>query len=86
MQTRDRIHRLIDELPDDELSAVERFLVERRTADDPLRRALANAPEEDEPLTAKEAAAIEEGYRDLAAGRVVSNDELWRRLGHDPTG
>lgn len=83
MQTRERIHQIIDSLPDSELPEIEDFLAQRRTADDPFLRALANAPEDDEPLTPEDIAAIEEGLADLAAGRVISNDELWRRLGHD---
>lgn len=86
MPTRDRLHALIDDLPEGELPAVERFLAERGASDSALLRALATAPEDDEPLTPEDEAAIEEGYRDLAAGNVVSNDELWRRLGHAPNG
>ena len=86
MQTRDRIHRLIDELPEAELPAVERFLAERDAGASAFRRALANAPEEDEPVTPEEEAAIEEAYADLAAGGGIPDDELWRRLGHAPAG
>ena len=46
---------------------------------------LAKAPEDDEPLTAEDIAAIEEGLRDVEAGRLIPDDELWRRLGHAPT-
>lgn len=96
MQTRDRLHRLIDELPEAELPAVERLPAERgddrleralgKAPDDPFLRALADAPEDDEPLTPEDEAAIDEAYRDVAAGRVMSDDELWRRLGHAPRG
>lgn len=86
MQTRDRLHALVDDLPEGALPEVERFLSERGASVDPFLQALANAPEDDEPLTPEDEAAIEEGYRDLAAGNVVSNDELWRRLGHAPNG
>jgi len=97
MQTRDRLHRLIDELPDAELPEVERLLAGHGGNDslrralakfpnDPLLRALADAPEDDEPLTPEEAAAIEEARRSVAAGRVVSDDELWQRLDHAPRG
>lgn len=84
MHTRDRLHALIDDLPEGQLPAVERFLTDRRAADDAFLRALATAPEDDEPLTPEDEAAIAEGYRDLAAGNTVSNDEIWRRLGHAP--
>ena len=83
--TRDRLHRLIDELPEQDLPTVEQLLTERRLDDDAFRRMLAEAPEDDEPLKAKDIAAIEEGLQDVAAGRLIPNDELWRRLGHAPT-
>ena len=84
MQTRDRLHRLIDELPETEPPAVERLLTKSGADTHPIRRALANAPEDDEPLTPEVEAAIEEAYRDFAAGNVSPNDEFWRRLDHDP--
>jgi hypothetical protein len=81
MQTRERIHQLVDELPDRELPAVERFLEERRAGDDPVLRALANAPEDDEELTPEEEAAIQEGLDAIERGEVVSSAELRRSLG-----
>ncbi len=75
-QTRDRLHRLIDELPEQDLPAVEQLVTERRLDNDGFRRMLAKAPEDDEPLTAEDIAAIEEGLRDVEAGRLTPNDEL----------
>ena len=85
MQVRDRLHRLIDELPEDELGAVERLLVDRRQGCSPLRRAVMDAPVDDEPLSADDFAALEEAYADVAAGRFADDETLWRRLGDDPT-
>ena len=42
--------------------------------------ALANAPVDDEPVTAGEAIAIEQGERDVEAGRVVTADQVRRAL------
>jgi hypothetical protein len=56
--TRERIHQLIDELPDNELATIELLITERRAADDPFLHALANAPEDDEPLTREKQEAI----------------------------
>lgn len=64
MTTKERLHQLIDELPDDEFPAVERVL------EDPLLRALLCTPEEEEPLSPEEIAGILEAKRDVAAGRV----------------
>jgi hypothetical protein len=68
---RERIHRLVDQLPEIELPAVESLLSERRAAADPFLQALANAPEDDEPLSDEDIAALDEAYADIAAGRVV---------------
>jgi hypothetical protein len=76
---RDRIHRLVDQLPEAELPEIESLLVERRANADPVLRALANAPGDDEALTAEEAPSLEEAYADIAAGRVVSHEEARRR-------
>lgn len=47
----------------------------RETYDDVVRR-LAEAAFDDEPLTAEEIAAMEEGIADLKAGRVYTLDEV----------
>ena len=53
------------------------------TSDDPLHRFLENAPSDDDEgeLTDKTLAAIEEGSRDISAGRFVSHEEMKRQLG-----
>ena len=81
MQTRDRIHRLIDELAEGELPAVERFLVDHRANVDPFRRAVDAAPDDHEPSTPGEEAAVEEGRDAIARGEVVPQAELRRSLG-----
>ena len=82
MLTRDRIHHLIDEPPEhelpDALRAIERFLAGR--GGDPLLAALANAPEDDEPVTPDEE-GIQEGMAATARGDMVSQVELRRALG-----
>ena len=90
MTTKERLHQLIEELPESEsgLAAVERFLEAAREAaaegagDDPVRWALDHAPEE-EP-TPEEAAAILAAKARLAAGgKTVAHEEARRRLlGH----
>lgn len=83
MATKERIHRLVDALPEEELKTAERMLegLAALALSDPVARALALAPEDDEPVTEEEAAAIEEGERDVAEGRVVTADEVRARLG-----
>ena len=48
---------------------------------DPVLRALIEAPEDDEPETDEERAAVAEAYEDLAAGRVVSFEDVKREFG-----
>ncbi len=75
------MHKLIDRLPKSEWEAVYRVLEERMAKHDPVLRAFLNAPEDDEPESEEERAAVEEAYEDLKAGRVVSDEELKRELG-----
>ena len=48
---------------------------------DPFAEALAGVPEDDEPLTDDDLAAIAESDEDLAAGRIVTLEDLKRDLG-----
>ncbi len=74
------LHRLVDELPQEELYAARRYLVYLRNMGDPVFRSLEEAPFDDEPETPEERAAIEEGLKDLAEGNVYSAEEVRREL------
>ncbi len=78
---RDDLKRMIDGLPDSELHAVRRYLQFLRYDIDPLAWLLDNAPMDDEPLTEEDKVAIREANEDIAAGRVVSHEEMKRELG-----
>jgi hypothetical protein len=52
-----------------------------QTTPDAVLAALRAAPVDDEPLTDEDRAAIERGREDSRAGRVVTTDELRKRLG-----
>lgn len=80
-KAKERLYRLIDQIPDGEVHTVERFLEYLANADDPVWRALMNAPEDDEPLSDEDREALEEGRRALAEGDVVSDEELRAKLG-----
>jgi hypothetical protein len=75
MATRDHLYQLIDELPEGEIRTAERFLAYLRDtyASDPLMRLLDEAPEDDEPLSPEEAAAIAEGMAEYRRGET----RLW---------
>jgi hypothetical protein len=80
-RAKERLHELVDRIPEGEVHAAERFLEYLAYTEDPLLRALMNAPEDDEPLTPKERNVLEEGRRALAKGDVVSDEELRAELG-----
>lgn len=81
MLAREELHDLIDELPDKELAAVRSYLrYLAAVARDPVLRALVNAPIDDESETEEERRAVEEAKQDLRAGRVISHEEVRRRL------
>lgn len=82
MTVKERLHRLVDELPEGEMHAAERFLEYLRSVGhEPLPRALETAPWDDEPETDAECAAVEEAYEDLRQGRVVTMEEVKREFG-----
>ncbi len=82
MPNKDRLHRLIDELPESEVSAAERYLEYLPLAGhDPVVHAILTAPEDDEPETEEERIAVAEGREDIQAGRVVTLEEVKHELG-----
>ncbi len=78
---KERLHRLIDRIPEREVHAAERYLEYLTEHGDPFMRALLNAPESDEPLSEDDQEALEEGRAALAAGDVVTDEELRAELG-----
>jgi len=81
MSARDSLHRLVDELPESELAAAERFLNYLRATTDPVLRALLEAPLDDEPETDEERHAVQEAREELARGEVRTLEEVRRELG-----
>jgi len=82
MTTREALHCLIDEVPEEELEHVKYLIENHRRADrDPLLFTLATAPYDDEPETPEEAAAVAEARAAIARGEVYSLDEVKRKLG-----
>ncbi len=80
MTAREKIHELVDALPESEMEPVLDFVVSRSS--DPLLRALAAAPEDDEPWTEEDQAALDDSRAEVAAGaRLIPLEEIKRR--HD---
>ena len=71
-------HELIDRLSTGQVFAVVGLL---EAMVDPVSVALANAPIDDEPVTAEEARDIAEEHAAYARGEVVSNEEVLAEFG-----
>jgi hypothetical protein len=76
---RERLHTLIDRIPEAEISAAQRFLEYLATT--PAFRAANLATSDDEPITQGDAEAIARARKDIESGRVVSHDEILREFG-----
>jgi hypothetical protein len=80
MTTREKVHRLLDELPDSELEPVLEFIASR--GEDNLGRWLDSRASEDEEIPQSEAAAVDEARDELAGGEpTISHEEMKRELG-----
>ncbi len=80
MTTKETLHKLVDLLPESEWEAVYRVLEERLSKHDPVLHAFLNAPEDDEPETEEERAAVEEAYEELKSGKGLSHEDVKKRL------
>jgi hypothetical protein len=69
MTTRDEIHAIVDKVPDEQLDAARLALLDLAI------------PEDDEPLTPDEIAALEHAELTERYGTLLSHDEVRRRLG-----
>jgi hypothetical protein len=74
MTTKERLHKLVDELSEREAERALR-LVEKEH-EDPMVAAFRDAPEDDEPLTAEEEAALEQSHEEYRRGEGVPLDEI----------
>ena len=84
MEPRERLHALVDTLPDDEVHAALRFLEFLENEGVSPLWSMADAPLDDEPLSPEEEHALAEAEEDLAQGLVVSHAEARRRLLGEP--
>lgn len=82
--TRDAIRQLVDDLDERDLPTAERLLRALRDTvgdADPVLRALANAPFDDEPETDEERAGVAEARAEADRGELIPHEEALRRLG-----
>jgi len=75
MTARERLHQIVEELPEPDAEQILRAVEQWR--DDPVSRALAAAPFDDEPETDEERAAVEAARDAMRRGDVVSAAEVW---------
>jgi hypothetical protein len=75
---RDQAHALLDKLSDEQLNAVRNLL---EVMVEPLSRALALAPVEDEEITPETAEALDRARRSLDRGEGIPHDDILREFG-----
>jgi hypothetical protein len=80
--TLEKLHALVDALPQEMWGEAERYLTGLST-DDPLLRYFLLAPLDDEPLTDAEIAAIEEGEAEIARGEGIPWEVVREELASD---
>ena len=71
-------HQLLEQLDPSQLAAVVQLL---EVMTDPLARSLANAPVDDEPVTADEAAALDEAHASISRGEGIAHEDILREFG-----
>ncbi len=77
--SRHTLHELIDRIPEDELSAAQRFL--EFLAASPAYRAALSAPPDDEPVTDGDASAISRAREEVRSGKTVPHEDVLREFG-----
>lgn len=75
MTTKNRLHQLVDALPESELSGAERLLA-ALTTDDQVLRAVLLAPEDKEAETDQEREAVEEARAQRDGGELVDDADF----------
>ena len=75
---RQQAHAYLDQLPPEQLSAVRGLL---ETMLDPVSRAIANAPVEDEEIGAEERSAVTEAHEWLKRNKPIPHEEVLAELG-----
>jgi hypothetical protein len=78
MATREHLMRAVLDLPEEQIDVTLDFIASRQG--DPVARLLDEAPEDNEPVTEEDEAALEEAYAELNGGApTMSVDEFRRR-------
>ena len=78
MTAKERLRNLIDELSEQE--AADALALFEKRADDPMVRALDQAPMDDEPSSEEEDVSAHEAFEEYKRGESFSADEIKREL------
>lgn len=78
MSPKERLHTLVDELPEADMPTAERFLAWLRDTGGKTYRD--GVEEVDEPLTPEEIAEAEAGWRECQEGKAIPWEEARKRL------
>ena len=75
---KEHAHQMLDQLDASQLAAVAHLL---EVLTDPLARALANAPFDTEPVSAAEAAELDEAHAAIQRGEGIAHEDMLREYG-----
>lgn len=81
MTARQALHRLIDELPEQDVEIASRILGGLKVTEDPVLRALLTAPPDDEPDDDDFDGGLTEARRQVRDGELLDHEEVKRDLG-----
>ena len=80
LESKEALHRLVEELPEAEVRAAARYLEylirDGQPIEDPVLQALMRAPLDDEPLTPEEIYDLDRARRAVAEGRTTLDRDL----------
>ena len=75
---KEHAHQMLDQLDASQLAAVAHLL---EVLTDPLARSLANAPFDIEPVSAAEAAELDESHAAIQRGEGIAHEDMLREYG-----
>lgn len=75
---KEHAHQMLDQLDASQLAAVAHLL---EVLTDPLARSLANAPFDTEPVSAAEAAELDEAHAAIQRGEGIAHEDMLREYG-----
>jgi hypothetical protein len=80
---KEHAHRMIEQLDPSQLAAVTHLL---EVLTDPVSRSLASAPFDSEPVSAAEAAALDEAHAAIQRGEGIAHQDILREFGISDAG